>query len=121
MIEETTYKVIHISGVFFLLFSLSSLIILSKNNLNRGKTIFSMVHGVSLFLIILGGFGLLARTGISNGSDWPLWVWVKLIIWLMMGISVYLIKKYPGYSTYFWVLIPVISIISAYMAVNKPF
>lgn len=120
MIEYATYRVIHLAGIFFLLFSLSSLIILSQNKIARGKTLFSAIHGISLFIIILGGFGLLARLGIVHGADWPVWVWVKLIIWLIMGISVYFIKKYPDYSNYFWVLIPVLAIIAAYLAVNKP-
>jgi len=120
MIEHTTYRVLHLAGVFFLLFSLSSLIILSRNQITRGKTLFSAVHGISLFVIILGGFGLLARLEIVHGSDWPVWVWAKLIIWLIMGISVYYIKKYPDYSNYFWILIPFLAIFAAYLAVNKP-
>lgn len=120
MIEYSIYRVIHLAGVIFLLFSLSSLIILSKNKISGGKTIFSAVHGISLFVIILGGFGLLARLGIVHGSDWPNWVWAKLIIWVIMGVSVYFIKKYPDYSNYFWILIPVLAIVSAYLAVNKP-
>ena len=120
MIEYTTYRVIHLAGVFFLLFSLSSLIIISRNNISGGRTLFSAVHGISLFIIILGGFGLLARLGIEHGTSWPAWVWAKLIIWIIMGVSVYFIKKYPVYSNYFWILVPLIAILAAYLAIYKP-
>ena len=120
MIEDTTYKILHIAGIFFLLFSLSSTIILSRNKIATSRTLYSMIHGISLFIIIFSGFGMLAKIDINNASDWQIWVWVKLIIWLVMGISVYLIKRFPKYSNYFWFLIPILAVAASYFAVIKP-
>ena len=119
MFPYAAYKVLHIAGVFFLLFSLASYIVLSQNSLEKGKKLASIFHGISLFIVLLGGFGLLARLGIT-GSDWPAWVWMKLIVWILLGLSLYIIKKIPSISHVMWFVIPILAIISVYLAVYKP-
>ena len=41
----------------------------------RGSLAF---HLVGVFLILLGGFGMLARLGIVQGSSCPGWIWGKV-------------------------------------------
>jgi len=120
MIPYTTYKVLHLAGIFFLLFSLSSYLVLVNNNSYKFRKLASIMHGISLLIILVGGFGLLARLGIMHGSGWPVWVWIKLAIWILMGVMVIFIKKFQFLSKFIWFLIPILAIAAAYLAVFKP-
>jgi uncharacterized membrane protein SirB2 len=117
MIPYETYKVLHLAGIFFLLFSLSSYLIIVNNNLDKFRKLASVMHGISLFIILLGGFGLLARLGIMNGSGLPVWIWVKLAIWIIMGVMVIFIKKFQSLSKFIWFAVPILAIVAAYLAV----
>ncbi len=120
MIPYETYKVLHLAGIFFLLFSLSSYLIIVNSNSDKFKKLAGIMHGISLFIILVGGFGLLARLGIMHGTDWPVWVWAKLAIWILMGTMVFFIKKFQSLSQFLWFAVPILAIIAAYLAVNKP-
>lgn len=120
MIPYATYKVLHLAGIFFLLFSLSSYLVVVNSKSDKFRKLASIMHGISLFIILLGGFGLLARLGIMHGTDWPVWVWAKLAIWILMGAMVIFIKKFQSLSHFLWFAVPVLAIIAAYLAVYKP-
>jgi len=120
MIPYETYKILHLAGIFFLLFSLSSYLVIVTSNSDKFKKLAGVMHGISLFIILLGGFGLLARLGIMQGSEWPLWVWVKLAIWIVMGAMVIFIKKFQSLAKIIWFAIPIFAIVAAYLAVYKP-
>ena len=81
------YNLIHLAGVMGLFTALGSLITIDKDG---SRKLGSILHGVSLFLILLGGFGMLARLGFGVG-EW--WIIIKLVIWLFMGASLVLAKK----------------------------
>jgi len=119
MISYEAYRVLHVFGVMFLLFSLGAYLTLSMNKSERGKRLAAITHGVSVLIILVAGFGLLARLGSSGVGEWPLWVWVKLFIWLILALIIVLIKRVPGLAPVLWFLIPVLSAIAAYMAVYK--
>jgi len=88
---------------------------------DSGRKWVAVTHGIGLLIALVGGFGLLARLGISHGADWPLWVWIKLGIWLVFGGMTALIGRNPRHVGLFWVLIPVLAVTAAYLAINKPF
>jgi hypothetical protein len=68
----------------------------------------------------VSGFGLLARLGISNAAAWPMWVWIKIGIWLVFGAMTVFVAKNSGYAKFFWFCIPVLAALAAYLAINKP-
>jgi hypothetical protein len=67
----------------------------------------------------VAGFGLLARVGIS--WPWPGWVFVKLIIWLVLGGVTGLIYKLGPTGKGLWYVVILLGVIAAYMAIFKPF
>ena len=80
------YKVVHLMGVFIILMAMGGAIVLGTANeevRSRWKKLAMITHGSGLALALLGGFGLLARMGISG--MWPGWVFVKVLIWLILG------------------------------------
>ena len=116
---------IHLFGIFLVLMALGGAALNAMNLGSRasdsGRKWVAITHGIGLLIALVGGFGLLARLGISHGADWPLWVWIKLGIWLVFGAMTALIGRNPRHAGLFWALIPVLAVSAAYLAINKPF
>jgi len=117
------YKTLHIIGILLLTFSLGSLsqsgvleLEKSKNPWHKSSVV---MHGVALLLILLSGFGMLAKLGIN----WPLpgWVMVKLLFWLSLGYAVVSYKKGKQRATLARKLILVILFAAAILGIYKPF
>jgi hypothetical protein len=119
MIPYEAYKVIHILGNMFLLLSLGAYLMLSMNQSPRGRKLAAITHGISVIIILVAGFGLLARLGYFGAEGWPLWVWFKLAVWLVLAAIIFLIKRMPGLTPVLWFVIPVLSGFAAYMAIYK--
>lgn len=119
MVPYAAYKVMHIVGVMLLLLSIGGYIILSMNGTQRGKRLALITHGIAVLIILVAGFGLMARLGYITG--WPVWIWFKLGIWVMLTSIIIFIKKYPQFSAILWFVVPLLSGFGAYLAVYKPF
>ncbi len=78
-----------------------------------------LMHGVGLLLLLLGGFGMLAKLDLF----WPLpaWTWVKLLVWIALAASLPLVKKKPESARTWWTLIIVLGALAAYLGAFKPF
>ena len=50
-----------------------------------------MWHGIGLLISLISGFGMLAKMGIMGSM--PLWVWIKIALWLVLGFLPVLAKK----------------------------
>ena len=74
-------------------------------------------HGVALFVILVSGFGMLAKLGYG----FPLWVWLKLVVWLLIGAAIALVRRLPEQATIFWFAIPLLGTVAAFLAIYKPF
>lgn len=121
MITELGYKVLHLSGVFLVLLSLGSLIAIGAlgDSAARWKRLFSALNGIGLLLIVVAGFGLLARLGAS--WPWQGWVFVKLLIWLFFGASLTLVDRLKERALVLWWAALAAAICAAYLGVFKPF
>ena len=66
-----------------------------------------------LLLIITGGMGLGARTGVLKGS-WPLWINIKMGIWVIVGVSGHMVlKRFPQFAMkYFWGMVGLLTLAS---------
>ncbi|HKV12836.1 MAG TPA: hypothetical protein VJ725_32125 [Thermoanaerobaculia bacterium] len=116
------YKVLHILGILFTFIALGGLLLASRTGGERvqDRKLAGMLHGIGLVIILVSGFGALARIGMSNPGIWPLWMWIKLVVWLLLGAALVLIKRAPGLRTLLWILLPVLGAVAAYMAFFKP-
>ncbi len=117
------YKVLHVFSVVLTFTVLGALALHSANGgnraSNRSSRLTGVLHGVGLLMILVAGFGLLARLGVSGG--FPLWVWLKLIIWLLVGASAALIRRSPAWSKALLWLLPLLAGVATWLAVYKPF
>ena len=49
------------------------------------------LHGIGLLISLVSGFGMLAKLGIFKEMPW--WVWVKIALWLVLGVLPVLAKR----------------------------
>jgi hypothetical protein len=118
------YKLIHFLGIFTLLSALTA----AGMHVLRGGTradnphrrTLGALHGIALFLILLGGFGMLARLGIVQGGL-PVWIWLKLTIWGLLGAALTGIYRGSGMARALLLVVPVFAVLAAAIALYKPF
>jgi hypothetical protein len=78
-----------------------------------------LTHGVGLFLMLLGGCGLLAKLGFMGNI--PAWAWVKLGIWALLGVAISLAKRKGQLGWPLMVLFIGLGTTAAWLAIAKPF
>lgn len=124
MIPYEFYKVLHILGVLLLFAALGGLSLTVANGATKAtstvRKLVAVTHGIAMFIILLGGFGTLARMGLAHGNL-PGWILVKLACWVVLGVLVAIPYRRPALARpIFWSL-PVIGAIAVIMAIYKPF
>ena len=120
----SVYKLIHFLGIFALLITLTA----ACMHVLRGGTradnphrrTLGAVHGIAVFLILLGGFGMLARLGIVQGGL-PTWIWLKLVIWVMLGFALMVIYRGVRFARPLMIAVPLFALLAAAIALYKPF
>jgi hypothetical protein len=124
MFSYQLYNVLHFVGLAFLMVGLGGVAAAAAGvqpGAARPKRGFAMaLHGTGLFLILLGGFGMLARLGIIHGGGFPGWIWAKLVIWAVLGGAAALPFRFPGTARPLLVVVPLLAGLAAYMAIYKP-
>ena len=113
------YNLLHLFGIMLMLSALGAAVAAAVAG-DAGsplRKLAGIAHGVAMFIILVGGFGMLARLGI--GGDWPLWIWLKLVIWLIFAAATVFVRK-AGQKA-FWLLIalPVLAAVSAWLALYR--
>ena len=122
MILFLVYKNIHFIGIFMVLMALGGLLLHSITGGTRDfpwRKSIAITHGVGVFLILLGGFGMLARLGII--WSWPGWVTGKVVIWIILGGLIAVIFRKPGLAKPLWWITIVLGALAAYLGGQKPF
>lgn len=121
MISYEIYKLLHFAGIFSVFLGFGAILINSLNQKEQQRIrMFGFIfHGVGLFLILLGGFGMAARLGYA--ANLPHWVYAKLVAWLFLGGAVALLKRQASKFPLWITLIVASGIFAAAMAIYKPF
>ena len=121
----TTYKFLHILGILAVFLAWGGLAIYrfsGEKKLGPSKITFRMImltHGIGLVLALVAGFGLLARLGIHG--PWPLWVSLKLGLWVALGAGVILPKRFPEHLRLWWLSLIAVASLAIYLVIYKPF
>lgn len=95
---------------------------ITEAELKKINKYLGMLHGISLFFILLGGFGLMARLNISH-AGWPAWIWAKFALWLLLGAALVWIKRVniPHKTLITGIALVVTGALGGYLALWKPF
>lgn len=124
MLPYSFYKIVHILGIALTLVALGGMTVHALNGglkiENAARKLLIAMHGTGVFLILLGGFGLLARIGFAHGSGFPLWLWVKLALWTSFAIVAAIPYRKPNAGRALLVALPTLAAAAAAMAVYKP-
>ena len=83
------YKVIHLAGVIGLFTSFGA-ILASAGSCEKCRKGATMMHGISLLLLLVAGFGLLTKL---YQNQFHAWVIAKLVIWVLLGVAPVLAKR----------------------------
>ena len=82
----------------------------------------TIVHGVALLVILVAGFGLMAKKFAMGGpGEWPGWIWAKLALWLVLGGSTVIVRRQPGLVKAMVIVLPALGLVATYLALFKPF
>jgi hypothetical protein len=114
------YKILHLLGLTLVVLSLGGILVHVINGGTKATNIFRkgamITHGIGLLLLLVAGFGMLARLGIHS---FPGWVIGKVIIWLALGAFVG-IAYTQNLARRLWFIVPVLVVIAATLAIVKP-
>ena len=108
------YKVLHLAGLVTIFTSLGALAFVPGD---RRKPLM-MMHGIATVVMLVAGFGLLARLGLV-GNLGP-WVYGKLAIWLAIGAVPVVLRRKPDMAVIMLLVSIALGAISAYLAIFKP-
>lgn len=115
-----TYKVIHVFGLFLIFTGLGGRLVqamLGSDGNAQVRKLTGIAHGVGLLLVLVSGFGALAKLG----AGFPGWVIAKLVIWLVIGGIIVVIRKKPEMASLLWWLLPILGGVAGWLALYKPF
>jgi hypothetical protein len=121
VIPFLVYKVFHVVGVMLIVAALGGIAIHAANGGTREqsltRSLTTAAHGLGLLLVLVAGFGMLARLGASAASGW---VVIKLGIWLLLGGAAAVPYRRPQLARSIFVLVPLLAALAAILAITKP-
>jgi hypothetical protein len=119
MLSYEIYKMLHYLGFVLLFFGLGGVFVPTLAGLKlqgKPRMLAFISHGVGMLLLLVAGFGMLARLSVQGI---PPWIHVKLTIWLILGAAIGLSKRMPSWLLLIALL--AVAMVAPYMAIYKPF
>jgi hypothetical protein len=125
MIPYEIYKTLHITGVLFMVAGFGAYAMLraakvDDETMKPFKRTLAIVHGLALFIIIVGGFGTAARMGMLQ-AGLPVWIIIKNVFWLVLGGSLVALARAKNQGKVLFYSLPAVTAAAAAVAIYKPF
>jgi uncharacterized membrane protein len=126
MLSYETYKVMHIVGALMTISGLAGVALFSwiastqaagALQAHPARKLAAATHGFGLLVILIAGFGMLARLKIPTNQPW---IAGKLVIWVVLGGMIVLAKRMPKKAPMVWLLAFILGGAAAYLAIYKP-
>ena len=115
------YKWLHLTSLLLMVLSTGLLVsnvygASLKDSLRKKVT---AVHGTTLLILFVAGFGLMARGNYSFTNGW---VWVKVLIWLIFGLLPLFLKRGPAsVKQNLFIIYSLLLVAAVYTVLFKPF
>ena len=113
------YKVLHVIGLLLLFLGMGGQLFSADSERGRSPKITTILHGVGLLAMLVGGFGMMARLGIQ--WPWPGWLIAKLGVWLLIGAFPVAVRRQLVPYGAAWLMAAVLGAVAAWLAIIKPF
>ena len=113
------YKLLHVIGLMILFLGMGGMLLRARAEQDRAPKGTAALHGVGLFVMLVGGFGMMARLGIH--WPWPGWLIAKLCVWLIIGALPVLVRRQVIPRGPAWLVAPGLGALAAWFAIGKPF
>lgn len=126
MLPRDLYEIVHILGIALVMAAFGGIAMhAAEGGTRRGPRArrgLLVAYGVGLFLVLLGGFGMLARIGVADGgiAEFPGWLWAKLAVWGVLGAVMMVPYRRPRFAMPALVAIPALAGVATYFALYKP-
>ena len=109
------YKFIHIGLVVIYMYSVMN------SSFRPTRIIPKIFLGFTSLILLISGFLLLNRFGISLTGPYPIWIWVKFGIWFLLAmVPPILIKVFPKRSVHFNTVYLALALGASYLGIFKP-
>ncbi len=126
MFPRDLYEIVHLIGIALTMAALGATALHAlEGGTRRGpraRRALVALYGGGLFLVLLGGFGMLARLGIARAgiAAFPGWLWAKLAVWATLGAVMLLPYRRPAWGMPTLLLAPLLIGLATYFALYKP-
>jgi len=118
------YWYMHIFGVGLLVLSIGGVSLHAMSGGTKqssgGRAVATASHGLGSVLILVAGFGMLARLDLMV-DGMPVWAWVKLAIWLTIAGLFMVPYRKPELSKLVWFATAALMLAAGFLAHAKPF
>lgn len=121
MLSYEIYKFIHLIGLALLAFCLGAFCLQMLSGRSRDFThrkLLTIGHGVALTLMLVAGFGMMARLGIVG--TWPKWIVIKVAVFLILGGIIAIMRRKPEWNKWLGAVVIALIGVAAYSAIFKP-
>ena len=115
------YKVLHLVGFFLLLSGLmGAFFTVWGGNSFQGKVKSASfaLHGTGILLVLISGFGLLAKLGYMQNM--PTWIYFKIALWMFFALAISILKRKGQLGMPLYVLLLAAYAFAAFLGVYKP-
>lgn len=113
------YRVLHVFAIILLFTSLGTLAATAGTTSSQLRRLAGVAHGVALVIVLVAGFGLLARLNMFGAI--PNWAWAKFGLWLILAMAVVPLRRKPEWAVVIWTGLPILGGLAAWLAITKPF
>jgi uncharacterized membrane protein len=119
-------KTVHLVGVFLVLIGVAGIAADAASGRPKGENpvtrLLAALHGLGLLIVLVAGFGMLAKVMRTPSMPSPAWATTKLVIWALFVAAAVVPRRWPGSAK--WVLaagLPLLGAAAAVVAILKPF
>lgn len=115
---ELFYRVLHLVGIAMTVLGIGAMIVVARGGAPKGmRRVAAITHGVGLMLVLVAGFGLLAKMDLEFSGTHG----AKLGVWFLLGVIVSPILRKPSFGLLAWFLTIGLVGLGGYLVWAKPF
>lgn len=114
--SPTVYYFLHFAGVMCLFLGMGAILGMGEDRKHINKFV-GIFHGVGLLLLLISGFGLVAKLQ----TGFPVWLIVKVVLWICLAAIMVLVKRKVCTAKATAILALILGLLAAAMCLFKPF